>query len=179
MICWKNGMKYELPDLTAEQLAQMEEDRINAQIAVASRPMTDSEILRLNMRSRVNSMSIDNAAAGRMMDCFPAMSEVCAEGELIRAGTRIRDEEDGGVLWRANVDLWNMPQNSPSAAKTLWECIRYRDGIRVAPEVFTSTNAAGMGEYMWFGSALWQSGMAGNVYHPAQAPAVWTFIKEA
>jgi len=169
---WKNGV-LTIQKYTSEELARMEEDARRAKLEEASRPLTDSEILRLDMRQRVNTLPIDNATAGRMIDCFPTRAEFCGEGELIAAGTRIRDDNDSSVIWRANTDLWNTEENSPQYAPTLWERVEYRDGIRVAPQAFTSTNAAGMGEYMWFGSELWKSTMAGNSYQPTVENAPW------
>jgi len=172
---WKNGV-LTIQKYTPEELAQMEADARRARLEEASRPLTDSEILRIDMRRRGNSLNIDNATAGRMVDYFPTMSEVCKYNELIPAKTRIRDDYDPDIIWRATVDLWNMETNSPVNAPTLWERVAYKNGIRIAPETFTSTNAAELNEYMWFGEEIWKSNIAGNTYTPEQSPATWTLI---
>lgn len=96
------------------------------------------------------------------------------DGGLIAAGTRINWN---GVLKQAAVDLWDTEANTPDAAPTLWADIAYRDGIRIAPETFTATNAAAMDELMWFGEHIYKSKMAGNVYTPETAPNAWELVR--
>lgn len=167
-----NG-KYVEREQTAEELAQMEAESRRIQIEDASRPLADSEILRIDMRQRVNSLTIDNATAGRMIDCFPLMSEVCAAGALIPAKTRIRDDKDASVIWRNNVDLWNTEANSPVNAPTLWDKIAYHDGIRIIPDTIPATLAWMNGELGWRDGHVYKSGMDGNVYLPGTVGALW------
>ena len=164
-------------DMTAEELAQMEQARIDDEITAASRPLTDSEILRIDMRKRVNGLGIDNQTTGRMLDCFPTRGEYCGEGELIAAGVRIRDDEDNSVIWRANVDLWNTEENSPENAPTLWDRIAYHDGIRIIPDTITSTLAWMNGELGWRDGHVYKSGMDGNVYLPGTTGAPWEVLR--
>lgn len=160
-------------DMTEEELAQMEAESRRMKIEDTSRPLTDSEILRIDMRQRVNSLSIDNQTAGRMIDCFPLMSEVCEAGALIRAKTRIRDDADPEVLWRNSVDLWNNETNSPKNAPTLWDRIAYHDGIRIIPDEIPATLAWEFGELGWRDGHVYKSGMDGNVYLPGTVGAPW------
>ena len=173
MRIYENGI---YRDMTADELAQMEADARQAEIEGASRPLTDSEILRIDMRQRVNSLTIDNQTAGRMIDCFPTMAEVCAEGELIRALTRIRDDADPSVIWRSNVDLWNTNENSPQNAPTLWDKIEYHNGIRIIPDVIPATLAWMNGELGWRDGHVYKSGMDGNVYLPGTQGAPWELV---
>ena len=129
------------------------------------------EVLRLVLRAQVNSLDIPDATASRMVEYFP---ELTGDGSLIKAGTKINWH---GTLKRAAVDLWDTEANSPDNAPTLWVDIAYRDGIRIAPETFTATNAAAMNELMWFGEHIYRSGMAGNVYTPEQAPNAWELVR--
>lgn len=158
---------------TAEELARMKMDEQRMQIEAASRPLSDSEILRLDMRQRVNSLVIDNQTAGRMIDCFPTMAEVCAEGALIPAKTRIRDDKDGSIIWRSTVDLWNTEANSPANAPTLWDKIAYHDGIRIISDEIPATLAWMNGELGWRDGHVYKSGMDGNVYLPGTVGALW------
>ena len=158
-------------DATAEELAQMEADERRYKLEEASRPLTDTEILRLDMRQRVNSLSIDNATAGRMIDCFPTRKEFCGEGELIPAKTRIRDDKDASVIWRNNVDLWNTDENSPENAPTLWDKTAYHNGIRIIPDEIPATLAWNMDELGWRDGHVYKSGMDGNVFTVTQEDA--------
>ena len=163
-------------DATAEELAEMDAVRIDEEIKDAGRPLTDSEILRIDMRQRVNSLTIDNQTAGRMIDYFPTMKEVCAEGALIPAKTRIRDDKDASVIWRSNVDLWNADENSPINAPTLWDKIAYHNGIRIIPDVIPATLAWMDGELGWRDGHIYKSGMDGNVYLPGTQGAPWELM---
>ena len=135
-------------------------------------PLSSDEVFRLMIRKQVNSLDIDDATASRMVDYYPTLSDF-ASGALIAAKTVINHN---GTLKRATVDLWNQDTNRPDNAPTLWEDISYKDGIRVAPETFTATNAAAMDELMWFGEHIYRSKMAGNVYTPEQYAAGWELL---
>lgn len=158
-------------DMTADELAKMEAEARLAQIEEATRPLSADEVLRMAIRQQVNSLDIPEATASRMADYYP---ELTGNGELVKAGARINWN---GVLKQAAVDLWDTETNTPDAAPTLWADIAYKDGIRIAPETFTSTNAAAMDELMWFGEHIYRSGMAGNVYTPEQAPNAWELVR--
>ena len=116
--------------------------------------------------------SLGDAEASTGVQLFPSLKR---DGTLVKAGTRINWN---GTLKRASVDLWDTEQNDPDHAPALWHEIKYRDGYRIAPDVFTAENAAESGEYMWFGDKLYKSLMAGNVYTPEQAPTVWELVTE-
>ena len=175
MRIYKNG-EYVDYNPTSDELAQMEADARRAKLEEASRPLTDSEILRIDMRQRVNSLTIDNQTAGRMIDCFPTMREVCAEGELIPAKTRIRDDKDGSIIWRNNVDVWNTEANSPTNAPTLWDRIAYHEGIRIIPDEIPATLAWMKDELGWRDGHVYKSGMDGNVYLPGSVGALWEML---
>lgn len=115
--------------------------------------------------------NLDDKTASEAPEMFCGMKY---DGALIKAGTRINWH---GQLKKAAVDLWDTAEDSPDNAPTLWADIAYKDGIRIAPETFTATNAAAMDELMWFGEHIHKSKMAGNVYTPEQAPTVWELIR--
>lgn len=117
------------------------------------------------------SPSLDDRAASEGVELFPVLKQ---DGSLIRSGTRIRWN---GALKRANNDLWDTEQNNPDNAPALWEDIAYKQGYRIAPDVFTATNAAAMDECMWFGDKLYRSKMAGNTFTPETAPNVWELVE--
>ena len=162
----------DLPEITAEEYetemtAVSKRMEKQAVIAEATRSLTLEEVQVLMIRRTVNSLDIPDATASRMVAYYP---ELTGDGSLVKAGTKINWR---GQLKKAAVDLWDTETNTPDAAPTLWADIAYRDGIRIAPETFTSTNAAAMDELMWFGEHIYRSGMAGNVYTPEQAPNAW------
>ena len=173
MRIYENGI---YRDMTADELAQREADARQAEIEDVSRPLSSDEILRLDMRQRVNSLSIDNQTAGRMIEFFPTRAEYCAEGELIPAKTRVRDDNDSSVIWRSNVDLWNTNENSPQNAPTLWDKIAYHNGVRIIPDTIPATLAWMNGELGWRDGHVYKSGMDGNVYLPGTQGAPWEMV---
>lgn len=114
---------------------------------------------------------VDDRQASEGVALYPKLT---GDGTLVAAGTRVNWR---GALKKARVDLWDYETNNPDNAPTLWEDVAYREGYRIAPETFTSTNAASYGECLWFGDELWKSLMEGNVYTPAQAPTVWERVR--
>lgn len=162
-------------DMTADEIAEMQTITRRAELQEKARPMTESEILRIDMRQRVNSMNIDNQMAGRMTEYFPTRSEYCGEGELIPAGTRVRDDNDPSVIWRSTVDLWNTDENSPENAPTLWDKIAYHNGIRIIPDEITATLAWKLDELGWQDGHVYKSRMHGNVFPVTQEDA-WELL---
>ena len=160
-------------DMTADELAQMEDANRRLKLEEASRQLRADEVFRLTIRKQLSGLSIPDATASRMVDYYPTLTDF-DDGALIQAKTVINWN---GVLKRAAVDLFNTETNRPDSAPTLWEDIAYKSGIRIAPETFTASNAAAMDELMWFGEHIYRSAMAGNVYTPETAPSVWELIR--
>ena len=134
--------------------------------------MKRSEAIRLRGIVEIASASLDDKTASEAAALFPRLKR---DGSLINSGTRINWN---GTIKRAAVDLWDTEANDPTNAPALWEDIAYKQGYRIAPEVFTATNAASKGEKLWFGDLLYESLMDGNVYTPEQYPAGWEMIRD-
>lgn len=164
MKIYENGI---YRDATPDELAQMKAEELRARILEASRPLTESEILRMAIRRQVNGLSIPDETASRMVEYYPTMQDY-EEGALIKGGTTIAH---GGVLKRANVDLYNYVTNSPDNAPTLWTDIAYRDGVRVIPDPISAEQAYGLDELGWQDGHIWRSRMDGNVYPVTQTDA--------
>lgn len=115
--------------------------------------------------------SLEDREASKGVQLFPKLKN---DGSLVKVGTRINWK---GTLKRASVDLWDTEANNPDNAPTLWHDVEYRDGYRIAPEKFDSTNAATYGELMWFDDKLYKSLMAGNTYRPGEVHSVWELVE--
>lgn len=111
-----------------------------------------------------------DALASIAVDVYPELNE---DGELIKAGTRIKWN---GVLKRAAVDLWDTAENNPENAPSLWENIEYKEGYRIIPNVITVGTAFTLNEYGWWNDVLYKSIIASNVYTPEQYPAGWELV---
>ena len=171
MKCWKNGIQYELPDPTPEELAQMEAEQRKAELSEKSRPLTESEVSRLFIMQNINNIITDDATASRAVEFHPTLKE---DGSLVSAGTRINWK---GTLKRAAVDLWDTADNNPDNAPTLWADLAYKNGIRIIPEVITVTTAFSNGEPGWWSDGyIYRSKVDSNVYTPAVRPEDWEVV---
>jgi hypothetical protein len=115
----------------------------------------------------ISSSSLDDKEASKTPELFGRLNE---NGELVKVGTRINWN---GVLKRASVDLWDVKENNPDNAPTLWEDIQYKDGIRIIPEVITVGTAFSKDEKGWWKDAIYISLIDSNVWTPEQYPSGW------
>ena len=104
-------------------------------------------------------------------ELFPQLKQ---DGSLVEAGTRINWK---GKVKKNGAALWDREANDPDHAPTLWEDLAYRDGIRVIPEVITTTTLFSEGELGWWGDVLYRSKVNGNAYTPAQYAANWEVVE--
>jgi hypothetical protein len=163
MKIWENGVSREM---TPEELTQMHK----AELLEKSRPLSIEEVSRLFIIQNIHTVITDDATASRAVDFHPEMQY---NGSLIPTKTRINWK---GKMKRAAVDLWDIEQNNPDNAPTLWEDIAYRDGFRIIPEVITATLAFSEDECGWWGDVLYRSLMDGNVHTPEQYAGGWEVV---
>lgn len=133
--------------------------------------MKRSEALYLRSVVEQAANSLDDKTASTAVTLFRGMRY---DGSLIKSGTRIRWMD---TVKKAAADLWDLEQNNPFNAPTLWEDIAYRDGFRIIPEVITATLAFSEGECGWWEDKLYCSKVNGNVYTPKVYPANWELIE--
>lgn len=115
--------------------------------------------------------SLSDADASMSAELFPKLKQ---DGSLVEAGTRINWN---GKVKKNGAALWDREENDPDHAPTLWADLEYRDGIRVIPEVITTTTLFSEGELGWWGDVLYRSKVNGNAYTPAQYAANWEVVK--
>ena len=133
--------------------------------------MTRNEALRLRAIVEQAAASLDDQTASEGAALFPRLK---ADGSLVSAGTRINWN---GVIKQAAVDLWDMTENNPDNAPTLWVDIAYREGIRIIPETITVAQAFALDELGWWQEHVYRSTIAANVYTPDQYAAGWELVR--
>ena len=116
---------------------------------------------------------VDDKTASIAPELFDLLEE---DGSLIEHGTRINWN---GTLKRAAVDLWDMEQNNPDNAPTLWEDILYKKGERIIPDTITVGLAFAENELGWWGDTLYRSKIANNVWTPEQYPDSWVVYNDS
>lgn len=157
--------------LTPEEIAAMQAEQRNTELAEKSRPLTADEINRLFIMQNIQTVITDDETASRAVEFH---SEMQYNGKLISHGTRINWH---GQLKKAAVDLWDTEANNPDNAPALWEDISYKDGFRIIPETITATLAFSKDECGWWNGALYRSLIAANVYTPAVYPQGWEKVE--
>lgn len=116
--------------------------------------------------------SLDDKTASEAPELFPQLT---GDGSLVKSGTRICWQ---GSIKRAAVDLWDTAENTPDAAKNLWEDIQYKQGYRLIPETITAGLAFFKGEKGWWQDELYESLLAANVWNQSVNPDGWKKITE-
>lgn len=129
--------------------------------------MTRQHAYKLREMMHKAAVSLDDKDASAAAELFPRMKY---DGSLISYQTRINWN---GTVKMAAADLWDTEENNPDNAPALWSDLKYRDGIRIIPEVITAAEAFAKGERGWWGEDLYESLIDANVYTPAQYPEGW------
>ena len=129
--------------------------------------MTRQHAYKLREMMHKAAVSLDDKDASAAAELFPRMKY---DGSLISYQTRINWN---GTVKMAASDLWDTEENNPDNAPALWSDLKYRDGIRIIPEVITAAEAFAKGERGWWGEDLYESLVDANVYTPAQYPEGW------
>ena len=133
--------------------------------------MTRDEAMRIRAIVEQATASLDDQTASEGAALFPRLKQ---DGSLIKAGTRINWN---GLLKKAAVDLWDMAENSPDAAPTLWSDIAYKDGIRIIPETISAAQAFALNELGWWKGHIYRSTISANVYTPDQYAIGWELVR--
>ena len=123
--------------------------------------------LKIRSLAMDSAVEMDDVSASSIPEMFPRLKQ---DGSLVKAGTRINWK---GQLKKAAADLWDTAENDPDHAPELWEDISYVNGIRVIPEVITSTTAFAKGEMGWWKGAVYESLYDANTWNPEQFAAGW------
>lgn len=111
IIGFKNGVRYER-EATAEEVKEANK----AAMQEKSRPMTETEVLSLLIKEQINTLSVDDNTALRMLHFYPEW----AEGTAYEAGYKV---QHGGKLWCAVQAHTAQAGWEPETAAALWEQI--------------------------------------------------------
>ena len=82
-------------DMTAEELAQMEEDARRARLEDAYRSLSQSDVLAMLIPQQINTLTVDDNTALRMKEFYPAFESVI--GQTVKQGFKFTH---GGKLWK-------------------------------------------------------------------------------
>lgn len=103
-------------DMTADEIAAMKSEQRKTALIERSRPLTETEVSRMLLFQQVNTLSVDDNTALRMMSFYPAWTENTAYS----VGYKV---QRNGKLWRALQSHTAQVGWEPENAASLWEVI--------------------------------------------------------
>ena len=147
-------------DMTDEEIATMEAEAARYEAAERTRPLMESEVSRLLIAQQINTLSVDDNTALRMVDFYPEW----ATDTAYPAGYKV---QHGGKLWRCLQAHTSQTGWEPNNAPSLWAKVLIPD-TDVIPEWEQpdSTNPYSAGDKVTHNGKTWVSDVDGNVWEP-------------
>lgn len=129
-------------NLTENEIAMAEHTRKMSEATERTRPLNESEVTRMLIAQQINTLSVDDNTALRMLDFYPEW----ASGQAYTAGHKV---QYGGKLWRCVQAHTSQSGWEPSTATaSLWEQINEtHDGTLEDPIPYSGNMALTSGLY--------------------------------
>ena len=156
----KKYVNGEYIDMTAEEIVAMKEEAARFEAAERSLPMTESEVARLLIRQQINTLSVDDNTALRMVEYYPA-----PDAASYAAGDRI---QYNGKLYKCLQAHTAQADWNPVDAPSLWaEVLAGQDGTAIGEWVQPdSTNPYMRGDRVSYNGKIYESEVDNNVWAP-------------
>lgn len=153
----ENGI---MRDMTAEELAAMEAEAAKLEAYERTRPLTESEVTRLLIAQQINSLTVDDNTALRMVEFYPEW----ATDTDYAVGFKV---QYGGTLYKCLQPHASQADWTPGAAPSLWTKVLIPDP-NVIPEWEQpdSTNPYMAGDKVTHNGVTWVSDVDNNVWTP-------------
>ena len=163
----KKYVNGEYIDMTAEEIVAMKEEAARFEAAERSLPMTESEVARLLIRQQINTLSVDDNTALRMVEYYPA-----PDAASYAAGDRI---QYNGKLYKCLQAHTAQADWNPVDAPSLWaEVLAGQDGTEIGEWVQPdSTNPYMRGDRVSYNGKIYESEVDNNVW----APGVYGWVE--
>ena len=134
----ENGI---MRDMTAEEIAAMEAEAAEFEAYERTRPLTAEEVTAMIIKQQINTLSVDDNTALRMLEFYPAWEA----GQAYTAGHKV---QHGGKLWRClqthTAQAGWEPENTPA----LWtEICESHAGTEDDPIPYSGNMALESGKY--------------------------------
>ena len=136
-IC-KNGI---ICEMTTAEIAAMQEAAAQAEAEEKHRPLSFSEVQEMLVRQQINTLTVDDNTALRMVEFYPEWSA----GQAYTAGYKAHR---GGKLWRCLQAHTAQTGWEPENAASLWtEICESHDGTKYDPIPYNGNMALQSGKY--------------------------------
>ena len=128
-------------DEIAELQEQAERDAERAKVLERTRPLTEDEVAAMLVRQQINTLTVDDQTALRMLEFYP-------EWEAGQAYTTGYKAQRGGKLWRCLQAHTAQTGWEPENAASLWEQIcEAHDGTKYDPIPYDGNMALESGKH--------------------------------
>ena len=186
MYYYKNGNSYlsslkslDLPEISKEEFdAKMADVERHAQVYEAfhekNKPMTETEILAMLIPQQINTLSVDDTTALRMLDFYPEW----AAGTAYTVGYKVRRD---GKLWRVVQAHTAQVGWEPENAASLWEQINEtHSGTIDDPIPYSGNMALESGKYYMQDWVIYKCTRdTGNPVYHALSELVGLYVEKA
>lgn len=146
--------------MTAEEIAALQEETKLLNAVRKNQPMTESEVARIIIAQQINTISVDDNTALRMMEFYPEW----AAGVAYTAEYKV---QRGGKLWRCLQNHTSQEGWEPESTPSLWAKVLIPDPDMIPEwEQPDSTNPYSAGDKVAHNGKTWVSDIDNNVWEP-------------
>ena len=161
-------------DMTAEEIAAMEAEAAKFEAYERTRPLTAEEVTAMLIRQQVNSLTVDDNTALRMLAFYPKW----ASDTDYTAGYKV---QRGGKLWRCIQAHTSQAGWEPENAASLWtEICESHAGTLEDPIPYSGNMALESGKYYSQDGKVYRGTRdTGNPVYNALSELVGLYVEEA
>ena len=147
-------------DMTDDEIAAMQDAAARAEAAETRRQMTAEEVAAMLIRQQINTLTVDDQTALRMVEYYPA-----PDAASYAAGDRI---QYNGKLYKCLQAHTAQADWNPVDAPSLWaEVFAGQDGTAIGEWIQPdSTNPYMRGDKVNYNGKLYESEVDNNVWEP-------------
>lgn len=161
-------------DMTDDEIAALQSAKRAYEAAERTRPLTESEVSRLLIAQQINTLSVDDNTALRMVEFYPEW----ASDTAYPAGYKV---QHGGKLWRCLQAHTSQAGWEPENAASLWaEICETHGGTIDDPIPYSGNMALESGKYYMQDGKIYRCIRdTGNPVYNALSELVGLYVEEA
>lgn len=146
--------------MSAEEIAAMDAEQAEAEAYERTRPLTAEEVTAMLIKQQINTITVDDQTALRMVEFYPEWES----GQAYSTGFKV---QRGGKLWRCLQAHTAQGGWEPENAPSLWAKVLIPDPDVIPEwEQPDSTNPYSAGDKVMHNGKTWVSDVDNNVWEP-------------
>ena len=160
-------------ELTSEEIAEMQEAQAAFEAYERTRPFTESEVSRMLITQQINTLTVDDNTALRMVEFYPEW----AENAEYTIGYKV---QRNGKLWRCRQAHTSQTGWEPENAASLWtEICESHAGTLEDPIPYSGNMALESGKYYMQDGKIYRCTRdTGNPVYNALSELVGLYVEE-